>query len=272
MNRWNQADRFRLLKTLVGEHRTAGELANRFVASTSFRFILLAVAISCVTFAVRTSDAFQSAQFAALKAETKERVASASDITTAPYLQATQMTAAEPRLLKPVALKSADLPPAEPDAPAAAAAAAAEDDGIADPVRLCKAFDGANWNESTLFSGQKECFSRSEGKGFALAQIARGTAGDRVDTIRMKLDVESDDASDEAGSSLSENLDEALEIADISAPSSFLESVAKLESARAEAGELAFKLEQEVGSPNRFTLIVEKKEDEKNPIFVQLRP
>ncbi|EAU43007.1 hypothetical protein FP2506_09196 [Fulvimarina pelagi HTCC2506] len=279
--RWNGAERFLAFKRLVGEHQTPSEIAVRFLGTTTFRFMLLAVAISGVAFAVRSSDAFQTVQFAAINAETKRQVAGAAQLVNADRSAATQIAAAEPRLLKTVALERVAPEPkvAEPVKPAEPEKV--EETGIvsASPDTLCETLgNGAGggkaavWEESPLFAGENECYASQNGEGFSIAQIARGPAGAAVDTIRIKLDLEDEKAADDASEVLTKELDEALSVGKVTAPSGFVESVARLEDAKATAGALAFNFEREVGAANRFNLVIQKTSDDKNRRLVQQRP
>lgn len=271
MNRWNGAERFLALKRLVGEHRTPAEIAFQFLGTTTFRFMLLAVAISGVAFAVRTSDAFQTVQFAAINAETKRQVASAADTLNDPARSAaTQITAAQPRLIKTVAFERKAPEPVKPAAPKPV-----EETGIlsASPERVCETIgEGAEWDKSPLFDGDNECYGNQEGEGFSIAQIARGPEGSKVDTIRFKLELEDDKAAGDATEILTKELDEALALGKVTAPSGFVESVAKLEDIKATSGALAFNFEREIGAANRFNLVIQKKSDEKSDWLVQRRP
>ncbi|MER0237608.1 DUF6030 family protein [Fulvimarina sp. MAC8] len=270
MNRWNGAERFLALKRLVGEHRTPGEIAIHFLGTTTFRFMLLAVAISGVAFAVRTSDAFQTVQFAAINAETKRQVAGAANLINPDRSAATQITAAKPRLLKTVALERKQPEPVKQPEPKQA-----EETGIiaASPDTLCKTLGkGAEWDKSPLFDGENECYGNQDGEGFSIAQIARGPAGSEVDTLRFKLDLEDEKAADDATEVLTKELDEALALGKVTAPSGFVESVSKLEDIKATSGALAFNFEREIGAANRFNLVIQKKSDDKSDRLVQRRP
>ncbi|MEN3792590.1 DUF6030 family protein [Fulvimarina sp. MAC3] len=270
MNRWNGRERFLALKRILGDHRTPGEIVLQFLGTTTFRFMLLAVAITGVAFAVRTSDAFQTVQFAAINAETKRQVAGAANMNNLQPPAATEITAAKPRLLKTVALERT-----KPEPVKQPTQQKTEETGIlaASPETVCQTIgQGAEWDKSPLFDGENECYGNQEGEGFSIAQIARGPAGSEVDTIRFKLELEDEKAAEDATGVLTKELDEALALGEVTAPSGFVESVARLEDAKGTSGALAFNFEREIGAANRFNLVIQKKSDEKDERLVQRRP
>ncbi|RFC64380.1 hypothetical protein DYI37_08670 [Fulvimarina endophytica] len=254
---------------MVGDDHGGGDLLIRFCGSTSFRFMLLAFAVCGATFAVRTSDAFQTAQIRAIDAQTAGDVAKAATIASAEIKPATEINAAEPRLLKTASLERIQPEPVSAPEPARIAS---DIPGLADAASLCKSFGDAVWAESALFAGHKECASRETSEGFAIDRVARGSEAGRIDEIRLKLDVEDETASAYAGVTLGSELGDALALAELQAPSGFLKSVTSLEDARAETEKADFRLEREVASPDRYTLVVATKTADDETVPVRHRP